>query len=173
MVLIRPATVEDSVAVAAIYAPFVTGSTATFEEVPPGAADVARRIAGDGRPYPWLVAEADGALLGYASSGPFRMRSAYRWSVETGVYVAEAAQRRGVARALLERMIGALTDAGFVTAIASISLPNGPSVALHEAAGYRLAGKIRAPGYKLGEWVDIGYWQRDLAERGVPPREPA
>jgi len=111
-------------------------------------------------------------VLGYASSGCFRTRSAYRWSVETGVYVAPEAQRRGIARALTERLLGVLTEAGFVTAIASISLPNGPSVALHEALGYTLAGTIRAPGYKLGQWIDIGYFQRDLAERQIPPGEP-
>lgn len=172
MVLIRRAVAADAAAIAAIYAPFVEGSTATFEERVPDAAEMARRVTGDGLAYPWLVAVEDGAVLGYASSGCFRTRSAYRWSVETGVYVAATAQRRGIARALTERLLEALTEAGFVTAIASISLPNGASVALHEALGYRLAGTIKAPGYKLGQWVDIGYFQRDLAERTVPPREP-
>ena len=163
---------SDAAAIATIYDPHVVTSTATFEEVAPDAAEVARRMAGDGITYPWLVAEEAGALLGYASSGCFRTRSAYRWSVETGVYVAPAALRRGVARALMEALIAELTRAGFVTAIASISLPNTPSVALHEALGYRLAGTIRAPGYKLGQWIDIGYFQRDLAARTEPPVEP-
>ena len=173
MVLIRRATAADAAAIAAIYAPYVAESAATFEEVAPDAAEVARRMEGTDLAYPWLVAEANGELLGYASSSCFRHRSAYRWSVETGVYVAPPAQRRGVARALLTELIDALTDAGFVTAIASISLPNAASAGLHEALGYRLAGTIKAPGYKLGEWVDIAYWQRDLAERQVPPTEPA
>ena len=163
---------SDAAAIAAIYAPYVATSTATFEEVAPDATEVARRMAGDGIAYPWLVAEEAGVLLGYASSGCFRTRSAYRWSVETGVYVAPAAQRRGVARALMEALIDDLTRAGFVTAIASISLPNTSSVALHEALGYSLAGTIRAPGHKLGQWIDIGYFQRDLAERTEPPVEP-
>ena len=169
---IRRAGADDSAAIAALYAPFVATSQATFEEVPPDAAEVARRISGGEIDYPWLVAEEDGRLLGYASSGCFRQRSAYRWAVETGVYVAESAQRRGVARALMAGLIDALVEAGFVTAIASISLPNAASAGLHEALGYTLAGTIKAPGYKLGAWVDIGYWQRDLAERVVPPREP-
>jgi len=172
MVLIRRAVADDAAAIAAVYAPYVEGSTATFEERVPDAGEVARRMAGDAIAYPWVVAEEDGELLGYASSGCFRTRSAYRWSVETGVYVAQAAQRRGVARALTERLLQVLTEAGFVTAIASISLPNGPSVAFHEALGFRLAGTIKAPGYKLGQWVDIGYFQRDLAERVTPPGEP-
>lgn len=169
---IRRARADDAAAIAALYAPFVATSQATFEEVPPDAAEVARRISGREIDYPWLVADEDGRLLGYASSNCFRQRSAYRWAVETGVYVAEAAQRRGVARALMAGLIDALVEAGFVAAIASISLPNAASAGLHEALGYALAGRIKAPGYKLGEWVDIGYWQRDLAERMVPPREP-
>ena len=172
MVLIRRATADDAAAIAAIYAPYVAASTATFEEVAPDAAEIARRMRGDEIAYPWLVAEEAGRVLGYASSGSFRTRSAYRWSVETGVYVAQAAQRRRVARTLMVALLEALTKARFVTAIASISLPNIPSVALHEALGYRLAGTIRAPGYKLGQWIDIGYFQRDLAERSEPPVEP-
>lgn len=163
---------SDAAAIAAIYAPYVATSTATFEEVAPDAGEVARRMAGDGIAYPWLVADEAGALLGYASSGCFRTRSAYRWSVETGVYVAPSAQRRGVARTLMDALLDELTRAGFVTAIASISLPNRPSVALHETLGYSLAGTIRAPGYKLGQWIDIGYFQRDLAARTKPPVEP-
>jgi len=173
MVLIRRATADDAAAIAAVYQPYVEDSTATFEERVPDAAEMARRIAGDSIAYPWLVAEEDGVVLGYSSSSCFRTRSAYRWSVETGVYVAAAAQRRGIARALTERLLEVLEDAGFVTAIASISLPNGPSVAFHEALGFRLAGTIRAPGYKLGQWIDIGSFQRDLAERTEPPREPS
>lgn len=133
---------------------------------------MARRIAGEPLRYPWVVAEEEGGLLGYASSGCFRQRSAYRWSVETGVYVAQGAQRRGVARALMDVLLRELTEAGFVTAIASVSLPNAASAALHESLGYRLAGTIRAPGFKLGQWVDIGYFQRDLAGRTNPPVEP-
>ena len=172
MLTIRRAVAGDAAAIAAIYAPYVAASTATFEEVAPDAAEVARRMAGEAIIYPWLVAEEAGVLLGYASSGCFRTRSAYRWSVETGVYVSAAAQRRGVARALMDALLDELTRAGFVTAIASISLPNRPSVALHEALGYTLAGTIRAPGHKLGQWIDIGYFQRDLAERTEPPVEP-
>ena len=172
MVLIRAASEADAAAIAAIYAPFVETSQATFEEVPPDAAEVAGRVRGTGIAYPWLVAEEAGALLGYASSGYFRQRSAYRWAVETGVYVAPGSHRRGVARRLMSALLVQLERAGFVTAIASISLPNRPSVALHESLGFTLAGTIRAPGYKLGEWIDIGYFQRDLATRTVPPREP-
>ena len=172
MVLIRAASAEDAAAIAVLYRPFVEQSRASFEEVAPVAAEVARRISGGEIDYPWLVAEIDGTVTGFTSSTAFRQRSAYRWAVETGVYVAPEAQRRGVARALGARLINELTARGFVTAVAGITLPNGASVALHEALGYVQVGQIVGAGYKLGAWADIGYWQRDLAERCNPPSEP-
>ncbi len=172
MVLIRPADAADAPEIAAIYAPFVDTSRASFEELPPTAAEMAARIAGGERVYPWLVAETDGAVVGYSSGSAFRQRSAYRWTVETGIYVAPAVQRRGVGRALGLAMIEELTRRGYASAVASITLPNDASVALHEALGYVAMGGIKGAGFKLGAWADIGYWQRDLAERTVPPREP-
>lgn len=172
MVLIRAATVEDAVAIAALYAPFVATSPATFEEIAPDGAEMARRIAGGEIAYPWFVAEVDGIVVGYTSSTAFRTRSAYRWAVETGVYVAPEAQRRGIARTLAARLIEELRARRFVTAVASITLPNDASVGLHEALGYAQVGRVKGAGYKLGAWADIGYWQRDLAERSVPPGEP-
>ena len=121
--------------------------------------------------HPWLVAEEGGALLGFASSGPFRSRPAYRWSVETGIYLAGAAQGRGIGRRLLEELTGLLARQGFVTAIGAIALPNDGSVRLHEALGFVAAGTYRATGFKLGEWVDVGLWQKDLAPRTASPAE--
>lgn len=172
MVLIRPAERADGTAIAALYAPFVEESRASFEEVAPDGEEIARRIASGAIDYPWLVAEQDGAIVGFCSSTAFRQRSAYRWAVETGVYVAVAMQRNGVARALLLRLIEELAQRGFVTAIASITLPNEASVGFHESLGYRQVGRIRGAGFKLGQWADIGYWQRDFAARLVPPPEP-
>jgi len=172
VVLIRRATAADAAYIAAIYAPYVRASRASFEEIAPDAAEVERRIVGTGIAYPWLVAEEPGGIVGYASSSAFRTRSAYRWAVETGVYVAAAAHRQGVARRLMEGLIEALTETGFVTVVASITIPNPPSIALHEALGFVQVGQIHGSGYKLGEWADIGYWQRDLAPRQSPPPEP-
>ena len=172
MVLIRAANVADAAAIAALYRPYVEETRASFEEAAPGAAEIARRIAGGEIAYPWLVAEIDAIVVGYSSSTAFRQRSAYRWAVETGVYVAPEVQRRGIARALGARLIDELSARGFVTAVAGITLPNGASIALHEALGYAQVGQIVGAGYKLGAWADIGYWQRDLAERCNPPTEP-
>ena len=170
--LIRLATPGDAASIAAIYAPYVTATPVSFEEEAPDAAEMARRIAGDGRGlHPWLVAEEGGTILGYASSSPFRARPAYRWSVETGVYLAAAAQGRGLGRALMERLLQLLERQGFTAAVAGITLPNPASVALHEKLGFTPCATYRETGFKLGEWRTVEVFTRDLAARLIPPGE--
>jgi phosphinothricin acetyltransferase len=172
MIRIRAARAEDADAIAAIYAPHVTEGVASFEERAPDAAAMRERIAKlEGR-FPWLVAEDEGRLLGYAYADRFRDRSAYRWAVETTVYVGEGAQRRGVGRLLYARLLDSLRAQGFTQAIAAISLPNDASVKLHELAGFRRAGVYRQVGWKLGRWVDVGLWQAELQPPAHPPAEP-
>jgi phosphinothricin acetyltransferase len=101
-----------------------------------------------------------------------RNRAAYRWSVETGIYLAADAQGRGIGRQLLAEHLDLLERQGFATAIAGIALPNPASVALHEKLGFTLSGIERGVGFKLGQWVDVGRWQRGLAPRSGDPREP-
>lgn len=167
---IRLATASDSAAIAEIYRPYVEGSHFTFEEAPPDAADIASRMANS--IHPWLVVEENGRALGYASTSPLRNRAAYRWSVETGIYLAAEAQCRGLGRKLLAAHLDLLERQGFVAAIAGIALPNETSVALHEKVGFTLSGIERGVGFKLGRWVDVGRWQRDLARRTSAPGEP-
>ena len=170
--LIRLATKADAADFAAIYTPYVTDSAVSFEEVAPNASEMALRIAGDGRGlHPWLAAELDGRVVGFASSAPFRARPAYRWTVETGVYLAPEAQGRGVGRMLMERMIDVLTRQGFTTAVAGITLPNPASVALHEKLGFAPCATYRETGFKLGEWRTVQVFARDLAPRLSPPPE--
>ncbi len=170
--LIRLAGPDDAAAIAAIYAPYVSETPVSFEETPPGAAEMARRIAGDGRGlHPWLVAEQDGSILGFASSSPFRTRPAYRWTAETGVYLAPEAQGRGIGRALMEHLIGLLTRQGFTAAVAGITMPNPASVALHEKLGFTPCATYRDTGFKLGEWRTVQVFARDLAPRLTPPGE--
>lgn len=168
--MIRPANEQDASAVAAIYAPFVEHSHFTFEEVAPSPAELAARMAN--RMHPWLVAECAGSIVGYASTSPMRNRAAYRWSVETGIYLAAEAQGRGLGRELLAAHIELLEQCGFVTAIAGIALPNDASIALHEKLGFTLCGVERGVGFKQGHWTDVGRWQRDLAPRTADPPEP-
>jgi phosphinothricin acetyltransferase len=171
--LIRLASERDAAAIAAVYAPFVTDSCISFEERPPDAAEMARRIVGD-QPgfHPWFVAEEQGEVRGFASSAPFRSRRAYRWTVETSIYLAANARGRGLGRQLLSVLLEALERQGYVAAIGGIALPNPASVALHERLGFASAGIYRGVGFKMGRWLDVGFWEKDLAPRTARPSEP-
>jgi L-amino acid N-acyltransferase YncA len=148
---IRLAGEGDAAAIAAIYRPYVENSRISFEEVAPDAGEIARRMASP--IHPWLVIEQDDRVAGYASTSPMRAREAYRWSVETGIYIALDMQGRGLGNRLLAAHIDLLKRQGFVTIVAGIALPNDASVALHERLGFALSGIERGVGYKLGQWA--------------------
>jgi L-amino acid N-acyltransferase YncA len=172
-VSIRPATPDDIAAITRIYGHAVTHGTASFEIEPPSEAEMARRqrALADGG-YPYLVAELDGALAGYAYAGPYRDRPAYHWSVEDSVYVDPQMQRRGVGRILLAALIEAAERSGFRQMIAVIgdSAQQTPSIALHRALGFRLVGTLAHVGYKNGRWLDSVLMQRALgASAATPP----
>lgn len=170
--IVRLATAGDAAAIAAIYAPYVTDSFVSFETEAPGEAEMRRRIEAGGALHPWLAAEAEGRLCGYASASAFRPRPAYRYAVETSVYLAADACGRGLGRTLYERLLDLLIRQGFAQAIGAISLPNEASVRLHEALGFTPAGRYRQVGWKCDRWIDVGLWQRPLAPPTVPPSEP-
>jgi L-amino acid N-acyltransferase YncA len=170
---IRAARLDDAAAIASLYSSYVMESAVTFETEPVAAATIGERMRGGQALYPWLVSiDQDGSLLGYAYAARFRERAAYRFAVETTVYVDPHAQRRRIGTSLYSRLIEILTRQGFTQAIAAITLPNPSSVGLHEALGFMPAGVYRQVGYKLGAWHDVGLWQRPLAERANPPAEP-
>ena len=173
MVAVRLAAAGDAAAITAIYAPYVTGSPVSFETEPPSEQVMAGRITAGAGLYPWLVAvdEAD-RILGYAYGCAFRPRAAYRFSVETSVYVADDAQRRGIGGRLYGSLLPLLAAQGFTQAIAAITLPNPASVRLHESHGFASAGVYRDVGYKLGRWLSVGLWQRPLAPLADRPDEP-
>jgi phosphinothricin acetyltransferase len=175
MIAIRAAEPEDAAAIAAIYAPHVLTGTVSFEIEPPDARAMRTRMAASDGLYPWIVAtsgEAEGGVLGYAYATKFRERPAYRYVVETSIYVADVAQRQGVGRLLYEALIDTLRAQGFVHAIGAIALPNDASISLHEAVGFRRTGVYREVGYKNSQWIDVGIWQCELNEPAVPPAEP-
>ena len=130
------------------------------------------RIAAHRETHPWLVAEDGGDVIGYAYASPFRSRHAYQWSVETSVYIATDAQRRGAGRTLYTALFDILRAQGYRQALAGITLPNPASVGLHEAMGFSRVGVYRAVGWKLGMWHDVGWWQRDLAGGASPDGAP-
>lgn len=165
---IRRATDADLPAMVAIYAPYVQGTAISFELVPPSIDDFRERLHKCRPPWAWLAAEADGRLLGYAYGGPHRERYGYRLSVETSVYVAEGAHRRGVGRALYAALLPLLAEAGFCNAYAGITLPNEASVALHRSLGFEPVGVFPRIGRKFDRWHDVGWFHRVLREEPHP-----
>ncbi len=154
---VRRAGQADAAAITAIYNHYVTSSIATFEEEPVGAHEIARRM-GATRTA-WWVAERDGEVLGYAYGDEFKSRSAYRFSLEVSVYLHHERQGAGIGTALYERLFEEMRAGGYHLAIAGISLPNSASIALHEKFGMEKVAHFHEVGYKLGGWVDVGYWQ--------------
>src|SRR5206468_969398 len=146
-VIVRTASAADSVAIAAIYAPIVRNTAISFETDPPSATEMAGRIAATLASHPWLVAEADGAVAGYAYAAAHQARAAYRWSANVTVYVAEGRRRSGVGQALYAELIDILKRQGLRSAFAGIALPNPASVALHEALGFEPLGVYRDVGF--------------------------
>lgn len=157
--VVRAATVADAAAVAATYNHYVTASTATFDETPVGVADMAQRIAVAASAWPWLVAEESGTATGYAYANQYRLRSAYRHTAETTIYLDPGHVGRGTGSALYASLIAALQARGAHSAIAVIALPNAASVALHEKFGFGKVAHFRENGIKFGRWIDVGYWQ--------------
>lgn len=170
---LRAATPDDAAAIAEIYAPFATASAVSFETEPPDAEAMRARIEAGGDLYPWIAAEAeDGMLLGYAYAARFRERPAYRFTVETTIYLRREASGLGLGARLYAPLLATLEAQGFTQAIAAITLPNPASVALHERLGFEPAGVYRQVGWKLGAWHDVGLWQRPLAAAEAAPNEP-
>lgn len=172
MIRVRLAQPRDAAGVQAIYAPIVGSTAISFEVEAPTVAEMARRIARSMPGHPWLVAEDQGHLAGYAYAGPFRSRPAYRWSVEVTAYVHPDWWRRGVGRSLYTALLAVLALQGYRQACGGITLPNPASVGLHQALGFVPVGVHRSVGWKLGAWHDVGWWQRSLSASGEEPGEP-
>jgi L-amino acid N-acyltransferase YncA len=161
---IRPAEPRDLPAITRIYAHAVRHGTASFELDPPDEAEIARRYeALRTGGFPFLVAELDGALAGYAYAGPYRPRPAYRFTVEDSVYIAPDLQRRGAGRALLDRLLIESETRGFRQMIAVIGdSGQTASIELHRAAGFRMVGTFGAVGFKFDRWLDSVLMQKAL-----------
>lgn len=167
---IRPAKISDIPAITRIYAHAVEYGTASFELTPPDPVEMARRLDGlTDKGFPYLVAEIDGVLAGYAYAGPYRTRPAYRHTVENSVYVAQDSQRRGVGRALLAALITACETRGVRQMIAVIgdSTRQAASIGLHQALGFRHVGILENVGFKHGRWLDSVLMQRALGDGGT------
>jgi L-amino acid N-acyltransferase YncA len=162
--IVRAATADDAEALAAIYGHHVLHGFGTFEEEPPSPAEMEmRRAAIAGRGLPYLVAESEGRVLGFAYAGPFRPRAAYRYCVEDSVYIAPDAVGRGVGRAVLSAVLAHCEALGLRQVVAVIGdSGNAASIGLHRALGFADAGVGRSFGFKHGRWVDIVWMQKAL-----------
>lgn len=160
--MIRAATIADAPAICQIYNHFILHSTATFEEAPVAPEDMAQRIASVCARLPFLVAEVDDGLAGYAYAAPWKARSAYRHTVESSVYIGPGYAGMGLGTRLYQALLHDLRGRGVHAVLAGIVLPNDASVALHEAFGFAPAGRMREVGRKFDQWLDVGYWERLL-----------
>jgi len=175
-VIVRDARPDDARAIVDLYNHYVTHTTITFEEQPVSPSEMesrVREIQSGG--LPWLVAEESGVVVGYAYASKWKTRSAYRFSVESTVYVAHDRRTRGVGTSLYEVLIARLKDAGYHTVIGGITQPNEASVRLHERLGFVKTAHFREVGFKFGEWLDVAYWQRpvDIVAASTRGERPA
>lgn len=171
---IREAGPDDAAGVLAIYAPLVSGTTVSFELQPPRLEEFRGRIESSRSRWAWLVGVDDSSaegemVVGYAYATAFRSRAAYRWSVETSVYVHDAHRGRGLGGRLYRELLAVLAAKGYCNAYAGVALPNEASVRLHKALGFEPVGVFRRAGWKFGSWHDVSWWQIPL--RDGPPSE--
>ncbi|MEJ2124579.1 MAG: GNAT family N-acetyltransferase [Alphaproteobacteria bacterium] len=168
---VRDCETADMEAVTAIYANYVLNGTATFEEAPPTLNDMIARFEDvRAKGLPWLVVEAnsnDGEIAGYAYASPYRMRSAYRYTLEDSIYVAPSHSRQGVGRALLLELLRRCEALGYRQMIAAIGdSANVASIGLHCALGFEHVGVYRSVGLKFERWLDVVLMQKSLGEGG-------
>ena len=163
---IRPANAADLPLVTGIYAHAVLYGTATFELIPPDLAEMTRRFdALKHGGFPYFVAVLDGRVIGYAYAGPYRPRSAYRYTVEDSIYLAPAATGRGIGSRLLAAVIEGATRAGKRQMLAVIGdSANTASIALHRRLGFTSVGTFQSVGFKFQRWVDSVLMQRALGQ---------
>ncbi len=157
--MIRLASISDAAAICAIYNYYVSNTSVTFEEEPVGEADMAARIREVLSSLPWLVWEEQGAVLGYAYASKWKIRSAYRFAVESSVYLRPDVTGRGIGRKLYERLVAELGKAGMHSVIGGMAMPNSASQALHEKLGFKKVAHFEQVGWKFGKWIDVGYWE--------------
>lgn len=159
--LIRAAATSDATRIAEIYDPFVRETTVTFEETPVSAEEMGKRIAQvTASEHPWLVMEIDGIVVGYAYASTWRSRPAYRYALESTIYMDRHRSGKGLGTALYSALLDELELKGIHAVIGSIALPNSGSVRLHENLGFVKVAHFPEVGYKFNKWIDVGFWQK-------------
>lgn len=162
---IRKVVSADRKAIAEIYNWYILNSAATFEVEAVSDSDMAKRITQADEDNPWLVAERNGEVVGYAYATPWKARAAYRQSKETSVYVHHEKFGGGVGETLMKSLMEELVHKPIHVLIAGITLPNVASIALHEKLGFQAVGEFKDVGYKFGKYINVGYWQHIMDQK--------
>lgn len=163
--IIRPADFDDAVEIAYIYNYYIATSHATFEVDPVDAGEMEQRLeSAQDKGYPFLVAQQNDEVIGYAYGHEYRARPAYRQAIEVSVYVRPRHDGKSIGSTLYEKLLADIKAAHFHAVIAGISLPNDASIALHEKFGFRKVAHFREVGRKFDRWIDVGYWELILDE---------
>ncbi len=157
--MIRPVKPSDAEDICSIYNEYIVNSRITFEEYPVTIDEIVFRIKNITQSYPWLVYEEAGKVVGYTYASKWKERSAYRYSVETGIYIASNFIGKGIGTILKEELIKELKIRSIHSIICGIALPNQASIALCEKFGFQKVAQFKEVGFKLGKWVDVGYWE--------------
>lgn len=161
--MMRQATSEDCADIAQIYNHYIQHTIVTFEEQEVSAKEMRSRLESvESEGLPWLVAEVDGRVAGYAYATRWSARAGYRFTAEVTVYLRPDATGRGLGSKLYKRLFGELQQRSYRRAIGGVALPNPPSVALHEKLGMEKVAHFKKVGVKFGRWIDVGYWQVNL-----------
>ncbi len=157
--MIRPANEADAQAICNIYNPYVSDTIITFEEEPVSMEEMTERIRETISHLPWVIIEDEGQVVGYAYASRWKSRCAYRYSVETTVYLSTAASGKGFGSLLYEHLIADLRQRSIHSLIGGIALPNLASVSLHEKFGFEKVAHFKEVGWKFNQWIDVGYWE--------------
>jgi len=160
--MIRAIQSEDAGPISAIYNHYVANTIITFEEAPVSVEEISRRVARVSNEFPWLVIDIEGRVAGYAYASEWNERSAYRYSVQSTIYLAPDHVGKGVGTELMLALIEQLRRRPIHEVIAGVALPNDASTRLHEKLGFKKVAHFREVGYKCGGWIDVGYWQLRL-----------
>ncbi len=165
---IRPVTVLDAATISSIYAHYVKHTPITFEIDVPDETEIKKRITDYTKKYPWIVATVNGKVVAYAYAADFKARAAYRWSVESSIYVDKDFHGKGLGQKLYTELCERLKEMGVLNIIGGITLPNPASEKLHEKMGFQFVARFPEVGFKMGQWYDVGYWQLTLPKPDAP-----
>lgn len=156
---LRQVKLEDAAQIAQIYNFYIKNTHHTFETEPLSVDEMQQRIGEISGKYPYLVFEEDGEILGYAYAAQFKLRQAYAYSAEVSIYVKNEAKQRKIGTQLYVRLFDELAETNVHAIFAGIALPNDASIIFHERLGFEKVAHFKEVGYKLGRWIDVGYWE--------------